>query len=173
MCRYGGGPNPHFALALGAIMLRVGQRHIAWCACERAANMADTFWPDREVQRGLVNHCRARQQLIEDGLHASDRDGLRPRFQAELKYGKDYQTAYQEYEAERIGAGDSIEDAHFYDAFFATHATIATPVGSEEKFIVIGKDHFRPRLPLPSVLFFAGLTAFLGDWLLRLRSRRE
>ena len=32
MWRQGGGANPHFALALGETMLRVGQRYIAWCA---------------------------------------------------------------------------------------------------------------------------------------------
>jgi hypothetical protein len=35
MWRQGGGANPHFALALGETMLRVGQRYIAWVAYER------------------------------------------------------------------------------------------------------------------------------------------
>jgi hypothetical protein len=32
MWRQGGGASPHFALCLGEIMMRVGQRYIAWCA---------------------------------------------------------------------------------------------------------------------------------------------
>ena len=40
MWRLGGGANPHFALALGEIMMRVGQRRLAWCAYERAADLA-------------------------------------------------------------------------------------------------------------------------------------
>src|SRR5262249_28550413 len=34
-----GDANPHFALAVGETMLRVGQRYIAWTAFERAARM--------------------------------------------------------------------------------------------------------------------------------------
>ena len=86
MWRLGGGANPHFALALGEVMTRVGQRYIAWCAYERAALLAGQFWPDRGVQQGLVDHCRKRQAVIEGQLPADERPRLRPRFQAELAH---------------------------------------------------------------------------------------
>lgn len=105
MWRLGGGANPHFALALGEIMLRVGQRYIAWCAYERAAGMEERFWPDADVRRQFVAHCRTRQELIEKQLPEGERAELRPRFRAELAFGQRYQQAYQEYEARRIAGG--------------------------------------------------------------------
>src|SRR5262249_2419526 len=60
MWRLGGGANPHFCLALGETMLRVGQRNIAWCAYERATQLANRFWPDPEIQGKFTEHCRER-----------------------------------------------------------------------------------------------------------------
>ncbi len=68
MWRQGGGANPHFALAMGETMLRVGQRYIAWSAFERASRMAERFWPDPAIQKALRYHCRARQARIEETL---------------------------------------------------------------------------------------------------------
>ncbi len=113
MWRLGGGASPHFALALGEIMLRVGQRYIAWCAYERAAGMADDVSSDADIRRRFVAHCRRRQAVIERGLPADDVAALRPRFEAELAHGRRYQEAYQAYEAERIRAGASLDDPHF------------------------------------------------------------
>src|SRR5262249_28912743 len=132
MWRLGGGANPHFALALGEIMLRVGQRYIAWCAFERAAGMADRIWLEVDIQQQFVTHCRRRQQLIEQQLPAEEVAKLRPRFDAELAYGQRYQQEYQQYEVERIGAAVSLDDVHFYDDFNATHPPSASPVGGAE-----------------------------------------
>ncbi len=71
MWRYGGGANPHFALALGEIMLRVGQRYIAWCAYERAANLGATFQLGSRDRDQCTAHCRKRQALIEEQLPAN------------------------------------------------------------------------------------------------------
>ncbi len=79
MWRLGGGASPHFALALGEIMLRVGQRYIAWCAYERAIGLADRVWPDADLQRQFAEHCRNRQTLIEQQLPAAEAAQLRPR----------------------------------------------------------------------------------------------
>src|SRR5262249_8641513 len=117
MWRLGGGANPHFSLALGEIMLRVGQRYIAWSAYERAALLADLVWPDPSIQKKFVEHCRRRQELIEAQIPSDEREKLRPRFQAELKYGQDYQKAYRDYESVQIRQGASLDDSHFYDAF--------------------------------------------------------
>jgi hypothetical protein len=171
MWRLGGGANPHFALALGEIMMRVGQRYIAWCAYERAAGMADRVWPDADIQRRFVEHCRRRQQVIEQQLPAEEVQQLRPRFEAELAYGRGYQKEYQDYEAQRIRAGTSLDDPHFYDDFNATHAPIASPVGEEEKFVAerhISYQYFN----WPIAVFAAGVSACLAACVVRLAGGR-
>jgi hypothetical protein len=139
MWRQGGGANPHFALALGETMLRVGQRYIAWAAYERAGRMADRFWPGPAVQQSLRDHCRRAAAQIEETLsfrgrtrdrrppwqHVSPpppgRGGgrLRPSFDAELALGEGYRRAYQQYEAAKIAAGVPITDTHVFDEFHA------------------------------------------------------
>jgi hypothetical protein len=165
MWRLGGGANPHFALALGEIMIRVGQANIAWCAFERAARMADRFWPNPALQQGLVEHCRRRQREIEETLSPLEQAQLRPRFQAELQFGLRYQKAYQDYEKDQIGQGKSIEDPHFYDAFHRRHRSIASPVGKADTWITwrVPKYYF----PYPQVIFFAGAFAFGAACFLR------
>jgi hypothetical protein len=166
MWRLGGGANPHFALALGEIMLRVGQRYIAWCAYERAAGMADRVWPNADIQRQFAEHCRRRQKTIEQQLPAEEVEQLRPRFEAELAYGQHYQKDYQDYEAARIREGASLDDDHFYDDFHATHPPIASPVGEEEKFVA---ELGTPQLYLnwPVAVLAAGVSACLAAWLVR------
>jgi hypothetical protein len=169
MWRLGGGANPHFALALGEIMMRVGQRYIAWSAYERAAGMADRVWPGADIQRQFVEHCRWRQRVIEKKLPAEEVEVLRPRFEAELAYGQRYQNDYQDYEAKRIRAGVSLDDAHFYDAFDAAHGPIASPVGEEEKFDAETVD-FLPFVRFvnwPIGVFTAGVAACLAACLVR------
>ncbi len=169
MWRLGGGANPHFARTLGEIMVRVGQRYIAWCAYERAVEMKDRFWPDPAIQEQFITHCRTRQAAIEKQLPEQDREQLRPRFKAELAYGRRYQQEYQQYEADRIAAGASIDDPHFYDDFHARHAAIASPLGEADQYVGISGNEetsYRIRLILASVLFFAGLVAFLAVWML-------
>jgi hypothetical protein len=168
MWRLGGGANPHFALALGEIMWRVGQRYIAWCAYERAARMAGRFWPDADLCRKLTGHCRARQASIEGELPGEEVARLRPRFEDELAHGREYQQAYQDYEARRIRAGASLDDPRFHDAFFEGHGGIASPPGPAERFVV--RPGRVPRPNLPAVVFGAGLFAFGGACLVRRRS---
>jgi hypothetical protein len=172
MWRLGGGANPHFALALGEIMLRVGQRYLAWCAYERAAGLEARFWPDPEIRRGLVAHCRARQALIESQLPAEERDRLRPRFEAELAFGQRYQKEYQDYEAERLAAGTSLDDPHFYDDFHARHAPIASPVGNADRILVTSGNRLLTRNPFAWVVFGAGFFALVAASLLRLWTPR-
>jgi hypothetical protein len=163
MWRLGGGANPHFALALGEIMMRVGQRRIAWCAYERAVRLADRFWPDREIQKRLVEHCRKRQSVIEEQFPDQERNQLRPQFDAELEYGLRYQKSYQAYEEDRIAEGRSIDDAHFYDAFFEGRDPIATPVGDAD-WVEMQESY---RLNWAVVLVFAGMFAFTTACILR------
>ncbi len=167
MWRYGGGANPHFALALGEIMLRVGQRYLAWDACERAAQMAKFTGPESIAQK-FTEHCRRRQKSIEDTLPAEEVAKLRSRFDAELKLGKDYQQAYQDYEAKRIAAGASIDDPHFYDAFHKEHGPIATPVTEADIFRTVQGP--KREVAWAAVLLFAGGFAFVTAVLLRLRA---
>jgi hypothetical protein len=171
MWRLGGGANPHFALALGEVMMRVGQRFLAWTAYERAGGMADRFWPDSTLQEKFVKHCRSRQKIIENQLPSENWTGRQQQFQDELDFGRRYQVAYQDYEAERIKEGASIDDPHFYDGFRADRGPIASPVGQEDKFVVEEDHAFRMHsVPYPSMLLFAGLFAFGTACFLRITS---
>ncbi len=165
MWRQGGGANPHFALCLGETMLRVGQRYLAWSAFERASRLADRFWPDAGLQQFLRDHCRRRQEMIENQLPPEEVAELRPRFDAELEYGQRYQREYQQYEAEQIAQGRPIEDEHFYDAFHAGREPIASPVGPEDELRVVSEISEIERALTPGpragyAVFGAGLTAF-------------
>jgi hypothetical protein len=126
MWRLGGGANPHFALALGEIMLRVNQRQLAWAAFERAIREAPRLPADEAVRGKFIEHCRSRQQSLR---LREDVKQLEAEFEEELRVGLDYQAAYQKYEEEQIAAGADLFDAHFYDGFDARHGSIATPVG--------------------------------------------
>lgn len=163
MWRYGGGANPHFALALGEIMLRVGQRYVAWTAYERAAQLGEPFGPK------FVEHCRKRQKVIEGQLSPAEVTELRPTFEKELAFGKGYQKDYQDYEARRIREGASIDDPKFYDAFHAEHKPIASPIGAEDHFVIDSRTNVLARISIPAVLLSAGIAAFVTACLLRLR----
>jgi hypothetical protein len=130
--RQGSGPNPHYALCLGEIMLRVGQRYLAWTCYERAARLAEQFWPTPDLQQFLREHCKKRQGAIERSLPAAEVAELRPKFEAELAFGDAYQRAYQAYEEEKIQAGADLNDPRFYDEFHTSRPPIASPVGPEE-----------------------------------------
>jgi hypothetical protein len=178
MWRQGGGANPHLALALGETMLRVGQRYIAWTAYERAAKMADRFWPDRALQQFLREHCILRQDEIETNFRRhsppSEKetgDSLRSRFNEELAYGEAYQREYQRYEAEKIAAGAKITDEHFFDAFHVNREPIASPVGAEEWYVHVPPHKMHDaaiRRALAWGLFAAGWLAMMAALALRL-----
>jgi hypothetical protein len=130
--REGSGPDPHLALCLGEIMLRVGQRYLAWDCFERASRMADRFSPTADGQAFLREHCAARQVVIERSLPRAEAAGLRTRFDAELAFGEAYQREYQAYEGEKLQAGANLNDTQFYDEFHAGQPPIASKVGPEE-----------------------------------------
>jgi predicted transcriptional regulator len=130
--REGNGPDPHLALCLGEIMLRVGQRYLAWNCYERASRMADRFWPAADYREFLRGHCQKRQTAIEHSLLPGEAAGLRDRFERELAYGESYQRDYQTYEEQKIQSGANLGDGHFYDEFNANRPPIASKVGPEE-----------------------------------------
>jgi hypothetical protein len=195
MWRQGGGANPHFALALGETMLRVGQRHIAWSAFERASRLADRYWPDPAVQQSLRDHCRRRQADIEQTLlHAVAWDerqawqnvgppvsaeevaDLRARFDAELAFGEGYQRAYQEYEAAKLAAGVPLNDPKFFDEFHAGREPIASPVGPEEWFVWVPRSkisEYAAGRRWAWGVFGAGLAALLTAGIVRRRDGRR
>ena len=160
MWMLGGGPNPHFALALGGIMEQIGQRHLAWAAYARALDLGGDEFAHAE-------HCRKRLVAIELALAATggpDPRELRALFDKELAEGKAWQAAYQEYEAERIAAGDDPSAPGFYDEFERRHGSIATPPGPEDTLRVMTS---RPPGGLPfsweMALLGAGIGGFLGS----------
>ena len=153
-----GNASPHHALALAETMLRVGQRYIAWCAYERTVQLANGF--PESIREPFTAHCRSRQEKIQEQLSAAEVAKLRPRFEAELKHGQDYQAAYQQYEAARIAAGGDIDDAHFYDDFHAQHGAIASRVGEEDQFVAQNQVAVTRR-NVGLAAFCAGLAAFV------------
>jgi hypothetical protein len=159
MWRLGGGANPHFALLLGETMYRVGQRHIAWCAFERAARMADRFWPDAKIRQQFADHCRKRQRDLLERLPEDEVQTLPRRFEAELAYGQRYQAAYQQYEEEKIAAGVSLDDPHFYDAFHASHGKIASPPGEADSQVI---EQTPPSWAAAAAILFAGIFAMIA-----------
>jgi hypothetical protein len=172
MWRLGGGAHPIFAKALGEIMMRVGQRYIAWCAYERAIRLVGHVWPDPKIQEKFAEQCRRRQALIEGQLPRAEVADLRPRFEEELAYGQKYQEDYQLYEARSIAAGKSLDDPHFYDQFNAEHEPIASPVGAADVLLVEPHTFFKFRVPLASMILYAGLFAFGTACLLRVVNKR-
>lgn len=176
MWRQGGGANPHFALAVGETMLRVGQRYLAWAAYERASKLADRYWPDPALQEFLRIHCQRRQAEIE-ATFARDKEtvaDLRSRFEAELAHGQGYQRAYQDYEAAKIAEGVPINDPHFFDEFHAGREPIASTVGPEEWYVWVPQSRvheYGQKRALAWGLFGAGLTAMMIALFLRWRSK--
>jgi hypothetical protein len=165
MWRQGGGANPYFAVALGEIMLRVGQRYIAWTAYERAHMLADRYGWKPEHAAFLREHCHHRQENIEKELKLSAESliNLRQRFKAELAYGQRYQKEYHEYEAKQIAAGANIFDEHFYDDFHKGREPIATPLGPAEWFDGTDPDQIPPlrdRTARSTAVLWFGIAAF-------------
>jgi hypothetical protein len=168
MWRYGSGANPHFALALGEIMLRVGQRYIAWCAYERAVLVSAGIGSE-EIRKAFVEHCRKRQQQIEAQLPPGEVSWIRPQFEKELAFGQRYQQAYQKYEEDRIREGASLDDPTFYDAFQAREGPIASPVGEADFFVTNSTGQLRVSWPV--VILFAGIGASLMGVCIRFSTR--
>jgi hypothetical protein len=172
MWRLGGGANPHFGLALGEIMMRVGQRYLAWTSYERATQMAERFWPEPSIQQRFVYHCRDRQRIIEGELPNEDWKGRRKQFDDELNFGRSYQKAYQDYEAKRIEEGASIDDPDFYRAFHAEHGPIASLVGDEDRYLVRGGG-LGLHIPYAAMVLFSGIFAIGTSWVLRSANKRS
>ena len=166
---YGGGPNPHFAMALGQLMERVGQRRIAWACYARAQAMQERWWPDATIRSALVSHAQERQQAIAAAIAedivkdiAEGRPGenaagssadlpgtsaeeihhsLQAAYEQELALGTAWQAARHAYEAEQIAAGHALDDPHFFDAFQAEHGSIVSPVGRADQVTALrGRD---------------------------------
>ena len=196
MWRQGGGANPHFALAIGETMLRVGQRYIAWAAYERASRLAPGFWPDPAGQKVLTDHCRLRQAEIEATLayrptdgsskvpwqHVSPRDGtvtaatLRAGFDKELALGEGYRRDYREYESGKIAADVPIDDPHFFDGFLAGRDPIASPTGPEELFLWVPRPAAAAYLGESGQaggIFGAGLAGMAAALFMTWRRRRR
>lgn len=164
MWRMGAGANPHFALALGELMLRVGQRYMAWTAYERAYQLRQHLWPDATIQTRFGEHCRGRQRLIEQSDPKHDWAAARRQFDQELAFGQRYQKEYQDYESSRIKNGASVYDPQFYDEFEQSHSPIATPVGKEDqtfaKRIVTRRSARDWTEIVPGCILLAGVGAF-------------
>ena len=171
MWTLGGGPNPNSALALGHIAEQVGQLEIAWNAYERALEMQDRFSPREDVRKALVEHCLARQRAIaEIKARTDDWSGpMRQKHRDELAWGEQYQKDYQAFEAKQIAAGVALDDPHFYDAFFAGRASIASDPGRVDDVEVVYKAPHGMIDALPTGLLAAGVVMMLGAFMTKQR----
>jgi hypothetical protein len=140
MWTLGGGPNPHFALAIARLMEACDERFIAWDAYERACEFPAGFWPTGDVSATVTRYCRARQDAIARAVAPADPAGWqaqqRKAHAEELAWGRAYQQAYQDFEKRQIEAGVSLDDPHFYDAFFKGRPAIASAVGHADDIFV-------------------------------------
>jgi hypothetical protein len=135
MWRYGGGPNPHFALALGHLLRDVGQEHLAWVAFERARQMSGRFWKDEALVDELLIHLDTQQRLLETSIAErsgkTDKD-LRSDFSTSLAEGLAWQESYQAYETTELAAGRPVSDPDFHRDFYDKNGAIASPLGRSE-----------------------------------------
>lgn len=165
MWTLGGGPNPHFSLALATIMEVIGQREIAWNAYERTLELSDKFWPDPAIREKLRTHCRERQRLLAQreavGNEKAWEAQMRAQHQKELAWGLNYQKQYQEYEAATISKGVTLEDPHFYDSFFAAHPSVASATGLADDMLITTKQASFVD-SLPCIAIGAGITMCLA-----------
>jgi hypothetical protein len=161
MWTMGGGPNPHFALALSQIMNNVGQWAIAWNACERAVELQETFWPDADIRAAMVKQCRDLQSSIAIKESKDNPDAwqtkMRQQHQAELAWGISYQNAYHDFEARQIAAGVPLDDPNFYAAFFKNRAPIASNPGRADDLLVTHTKATSISDALPSAVLAMGL----------------
>jgi tetratricopeptide (TPR) repeat protein len=165
MWMLGGGPNAHFALAIGNIMEQVGQGELAFHSYQRAIDLSPTFWPDPTQQKWLADYCAARQKMIaateQPSAPVADQKAA---YDRALAAGHDLQSAYYQYEINQIAAGVPLDD-HFDDAFLAAHPHYTTPVGRADTIIITheGTRHWYDLLPAMTL----GAGAFAGLAVLR------
>ncbi|GDY14167.1 hypothetical protein LBMAG53_30450 [Planctomycetota bacterium] len=115
MWMHGGGANPHFALALGGVLERIGQRRLAVHAYERAVELVDRFSPNYDDRAWLVSHCQARQRALADSINqrgaaawlAAERDLCR----IALTEGRQMQAELHRRESALLAAGERPESA--------------------------------------------------------------
>ena len=136
----GGGANPHFALCIGQIMERIGQRNIAWSAYARALTMSKRFNGNPEIRQALVDYCRARQdQILADWAaegRPKSREALQLHFEEELDFGESWQRslwAYQESSSSLKNGNDPGDDSSISIASFTRkHGKVASQDSSKD-----------------------------------------
>ena len=135
MWRMGGGPNPHFALAIGGVLERVGRPQLAWTAYERARRMKEG-WP-AGVRDHLTDYCETRQKRLAAHLDESA-EQLRGRFERNLEEGQALKEQYHAYERRRLEETDELDPATFYDAFHQNNPSITSAPTDHERATVAG-----------------------------------
>jgi hypothetical protein len=148
MWMIGGGPNPHFALAIGGAMERIGELELAWQAYQRAELMAGHVWPVESIQRGFIEHCQRRREKLEAMLAAEKpnteaseiRASLKRNFDEELARGQKYQEAYHAFESERVAGGHAPGSDDFYKPFYESSGQIASDSEGYDVVRIVRKD---------------------------------
>ncbi len=106
---WGGGANPHLALAIATICEKIGQRPLAVDAYERCIAMAQKFNPDPTIQQRLIEHCHMRESLLASALAPADPrkwlEAEQRRSATELNWALDRRRAAERVEAKALAAG--------------------------------------------------------------------
>lgn len=168
MWMLGGGPNPHFSLALGEIMARVGEPEPAWKAFMRTRKMSSGFWSDPKICEAIDKHCQKRQLEMVSELSF---DRLTKEFDENLAKGLAYQKAQADFEAARIQEGIALDDPQFYMPFFSKEGRISSKLGAAD-FVKTPAWRFTPLRVLPAVCFYGGLGSVLGMLIVWLKPKR-
>ncbi|MDX2035160.1 MAG: hypothetical protein SFX72_00815 [Isosphaeraceae bacterium] len=172
MWRQGGGANPHFAVAIGETMSRVGQRFIAHAAFERAIQLADRVHPDPEIRRRFVEACELRRRSLQVSIDVNQQI-LYDEFRDQLDVGLQFQKEYQEYEKARLAEGIEFDDPELFAGFSPTTPSIASSSGEEEVMSITRSDDPRPSLgrAVAGSAFFGGsISVLIGALAARTRT---
>lgn len=175
---FGGGPNPHSALALAQLAEHAGEGHLAVEGYLRAWAMADRFSADPAMRAWLAAYCERRVGELarrlaqgEPGLTVAE---LRRRFELELAAGRAFQAARDADETARLAAGADVDDPALAAALAKAHGSIATAPGSEE-WVVIERAGGADVLALACLATSIGAPLVLAmlEWLRSVRDRRR
>ncbi len=174
---FGGGPNPHSALAIAQLAEHAGEPYLAVEGYLRARELAERFHPDPEAQAWLRSYADDRVaqltrvlEAIEPGLTVAE---LRRRFDAERAAGRRFQAERDADETARLAAGADVDDPALAVALAKAHGPIATPPGPEE-WMTLERDGGGFVLTLACVATSLGGPMLLAalEWLRGFRARR-
>lgn len=137
MWMFGGGANPHSALAIATICEAVGQRALAAEAYERCLGLAERFAADPAACEALRAHCRARQEVLAAAVApdapAAWLERLRRDHAAELAQALARRSALHAAEERQLAAGAQPDDPALDPAVLLGDPPLASDPGTADE----------------------------------------